>query len=55
MMHNARVEDQFAEYSEEEIAELLKKAASLGFSLDKYSELEYYTIAEVDRLVNHIQ
>jgi hypothetical protein len=39
-------------FSEEEICELLEKAAALGFSLERGSELEKISLAELERLVN---
>ena len=38
-------------YSCEEVADLLDKAEALGFSLEKGSELENMTVAELERLV----
>jgi hypothetical protein len=42
-------------YSDEEIAVLLGEAKSLGFSLEKDSELEHLTVGELDRLVHQVQ
>lgn len=39
-------------YSMDEIADLLAKAEGMGFSLGKGSELDNYTIRELDILVN---
>jgi hypothetical protein len=41
-------------FSDEEICDLLERAQALGFSLDKGSELEQLTLAEVERLVNAV-
>lgn len=38
-------------YTHSEICDLLERAEELGFSLEKGSELEGLTIAELDRLV----
>ena len=42
-------------YSESERVEMLEKAEALGFSLEDGSELERYTLSELDRLVNQRQ
>ena len=42
-------------YSDDEIAELLEQAQSLGFSLEQGSELEHLTVGELDRLVHQVQ
>jgi hypothetical protein len=39
-------------FSDEEICELIEKAAALGFSLERGSELDRLSIAELERLVN---
>ena len=38
--------------SDEELCELLEKAAALGFSLERGSELEKLSFDELERLVN---
>jgi len=40
------------EYSTDEIVDLLTKAQKLGFSLDKGSEIERLTVAQLDQIVN---
>jgi len=42
-------------YTDEEIVELLEKAAQMGFVLDKGSDMEQYTIGELERLVTVVQ
>ena len=42
-------------FSDEEICELLEKAAALGLSLERGSDLEQLTIGELERLVNVVQ
>jgi hypothetical protein len=42
-------------YLDEEIVELLEKAARMGMDLGKGSDLEYYSISELERLVNQVQ
>jgi len=37
--------------TDEEIVELLQKAQAMGFDLEKDSDLEKYTFAEVERMV----
>jgi hypothetical protein len=44
--------DRDHEYTHSEICDLLEKAAELGYSLEKGSELEKLTVRELDRLVN---
>jgi len=39
-------------FSDEEICELLEKAAAMGFSLEKGSDLEQLSIRELERLVS---
>lgn len=38
-------------YTHGEVCDLLERAQKLGFSLDKGSELEHLTVAELHRLV----
>lgn len=42
-------------YSHSEVCALLERAAELGFSLDKGSELEKLTVRELDVLVHRVQ
>ena len=42
-------------YSDDEIVELIQKAAMMGFSLEKGSPLEQLTIGDLERLVNECQ
>jgi hypothetical protein len=42
-------------WSDEEIVELLEKAAAMGLPLDQGCELERYSISELDRMVNQVQ
>jgi len=42
-------------YSDEEIVALLIKAQDMGLNLKKGSELEDYTIGELERLVTQVQ
>jgi len=42
-------------FSDEEICELLEKAAALGFSLERGSELEQLSLAEIERVINVMQ
>ena len=39
-------------FSDEEICDLLERAAALGFSLDKGSELEQLSICELEKLIS---
>lgn len=42
-------------YTDTEIVDLLEKAYAMGLDLRKGSELEQYTIGELDRMVNQRQ
>jgi hypothetical protein len=42
-------------WSDEEIVELLEKAAAMGLPLDQGCELERYSVSELDRMVNQRQ
>lgn len=38
-------------FTDSEIAELLERAEALGFSMEKGSELEKMTLAEIERML----
>jgi hypothetical protein len=42
-------------YTDEEIVELLEKAARMGMPLSQGCELERYSIEELERLVTQVQ
>jgi len=42
-------------YADEQIVQLLEKAAQMGLVLDKGSDLEQLTIGELERLVTVVQ